>query len=126
MVKEISIADTEWKIMEVLWKENNLTIGDIREKLSSTGWSDSTIKTLVRRLVQKGAIKADDSLGQFRYFPDVSEAKCKKKETRNLINRVYKGSVKMLVANLVSDSNLTDDETKLLMELIDKMEEGSK
>ena len=126
MVKEISIADTEWKIMEVLWEENNLTIGDIREKLSSTGWSDSTIKTLVRRLVQKGAIKADDSLGQFRYFPDVSEAECKKNETRNLINRVYKGSVKMLVANLVSDSNLTDDETKRLMELIDKMEEGSK
>lgn len=126
MVKEISIADTEWKIMEVLWEENNLTIGDIREKLSSTGWSDSTIKTLVRRLVQKGAVRVDDRLGQFRYFSDVSEAECKKKETRNLINRVYNGSIKMLVANLVSDSNLTDDETKRLMELIDKMEEGSK
>lgn len=126
MFKEISIAETEWKIMEVLWQENNITIGDIRKKLSNTGWSDSTIKTLVRRLVQKGAIKADDSLGQFRYFPIVSEMECKKKETRNLINRVYNGSVKMLVANLVSESNLTDDDTKRLMELIDKMEEGSK
>lgn len=123
MKKEISIADTEWKVMEVLWTEDALTIGDIRERLNDTGWSDSTIKTLVRRLVQKGAIAADDSLGQFRYSAVAREKECRFKETKNLIDRVYHGSVKMLMANLVSDSKLTDEDVGKLMEIIDKMEE---
>lgn len=126
MKVNISIAETEWKVMELLWKEQNLTIGDIKKGLEETGWSDSTVKTLVRRLVQKGAVKADDSLGQFRYSPLVSESECKRKETKNLIDRIYNGSVKMLMANLVSDSNLTREEAEQLFEIIDKMEGDKK
>lgn len=122
MSKDIHITETEWKVMETLWQTPVLTIGEIREKLSDTQWSDSTIKTLVRRLNQKDAIGIDDSQGQFRYFPKVSEEECKRKETTNLINRVYHGSVKMLMANLVSDSNLTEEETKKLIDIIDKMD----
>ncbi len=126
MKVNISIAETEWKVMELLWNEQNLTIGDIKKGLEETGWSDSTVKTLVRRLVQKGAIKADDTLGQFRYSPLVGESECKRKETKNLIDRIYNGSVKMLMANLVSDSNLTDEEAMQLFEIIDKMEGDKK
>ncbi len=126
MKGNISIAETEWKVMELLWKEQNLTIGDIKRGLEDTGWSDSTVKTLVRRLVQKGAVKADDSLGQFRYSPMVSESECKRKETKNLIDRIYNGSVKMLMANLVSDSNLSPEEAEQLFEIIDKMEGDKK
>lgn len=126
MKGNISIAETEWKVMELLWKEQKLTIGDIKKGLEDTGWSDSTVKTLVRRLVQKGAVKADDSLGQFRYSPMVSEGECKRKETKNLIDRIYNGSVKMLMANLVSDSNLTEEEAEQLFEIIDKMEGDKK
>ena len=126
MKVNISIAETEWKVMELLWKKSNITIGDIKIGLEDTGWSDSTVKTLVRRLVQKGAVKADDSLGQFRYSPLVSESECKRKETKNLIDRIYNGSVKMLMANLVSDSNLTEAEAEQLFEIIDKMEGDKK
>lgn len=126
MKVNISIAETEWKVMELLWKGQKLTIGDIKKGLEETGWSDSTVKTLVRRLVQKGAVKADDSLGQFRYSPLVSESECKRKETKNLIDRIYNGSVKMLMANLVSDSNLTREEAEQLFEIIDKMEGDKK
>lgn len=126
MKGNISIAETEWKVMELLWKKSNITIGDIKIGLEDTGWSDSTVKTLVRRLVQKGAVKADDSLGQFRYSPNVEESECKRKETRNLIDRIYNGSVKMLMANLVSDSNLSAEEAEQLFEIIDKMEDDKK
>lgn len=51
MNQNISIAETEWKVMELLWSTPNLTIGEIKAGLSYTGWSESTIKTLVRRLV---------------------------------------------------------------------------
>ena len=127
MKKDIGIAEAEWKVMEILWQESMLTIGEIRTRLADTGWSDSTIKTLVRRLTQKGVLNIDDTEDQFRYFPAVNETECKQKETRNLVDRIYHGSVKLLMANLVSDSNLTEEETKQLMEIIDKMdEEGQK
>ena len=124
MNKEIHIAETEWKVMEVLWAGSMLTIGEIKDALADSEWSDSTIKTLVRRLSKKGAVGIDDSQGQFLYYPLVNEEECKLKETKNLINRIYNGSVKMLMANLVSESKLTDEETKKLMDIIDKMEGG--
>ncbi len=124
--REISIAETEWRVMEVLWSRPNSTIGEIKGALSGSGWSDSTIKTLVRRLVQKGAVAIDDSAGQFRYLPMVNENECKLKETKSLINRIYHGSVKMLMASLASESKLTEAETRQLMEIIDKMEESDR
>ena len=124
MSKEFHIAETEWKVMEALWQTPGITMGEIRTILVHTGWSDSTIKTLVRRLAQKGAVDIDDSGTQYRYYPAVSEHECKLKETKSLINRIYHGSVKMLLTNLVSGSNLTEEETRQLMEIIDKMDGG--
>ncbi len=125
MKPNISIAETEWKVMELLWERPNLTIGEIKAGLLSTGWSESTIKTLVRRLVQKEAIFADNKSGQFVYTPLVTEEACKQKETRHFLSRIYHGSVKMLMASLASESKLTEEEIKQLMEMIEKMEGGT-
>ncbi len=124
MVQEINIADTEWKIMEVLWKNPMLTLGEIRKALSDTDWSSSTIKTLVRRLCQKGAIGIDTSGNKFRYYSIANEKECKLKETHSLINKIYNGSVKMLISSLMSESSLTEKETKQLMDIINKIEGG--
>ncbi|MBQ7950410.1 MAG: BlaI/MecI/CopY family transcriptional regulator [Clostridia bacterium] len=126
MQQNYKISETEWKIMELLWDNPNQTIGDIKTALTDTGWSESTIKTLVRRLVQKGAVKADNSDGHFIYTPMVSSDVCKRKETRNFLSRIYQGSIKMMMANLASESKLTEEETNKLMEIIDKMEGGDK
>ena len=120
--KNINIAETEWHIMELLWKTPMLTIGEIIEGVKKMEWSDSTVKTLVRRLNQKGALGIDSSAGHFRYFTLVSEEECKLKETKNLIDKIYHGSAKLLIASLVSDSNLSESEAEKLMDIIDKME----
>lgn len=124
MKKDWNIAETEWRVMEELWKEQELTIGEIKARVSDMCWSDSTVKTLVRRLHQKGAIGIDGSKGQFRYYPIVSEEACRKKETKKLVDRLYHGSVRLLMANLVSESKLSEEETEQLMQMIDKMESG--
>ena len=124
MQQNVKITETDWRIMETLWKSPNQTIGDIKTALSDTGWSESTIKTLVRRLVQKGVVKADNSGGHFLYTPLVSEEDCQRKETHHFLSRIYHGSVKMMMANLASQSKLTEEEIKKLMEIIDKIEGG--
>lgn len=121
MKNEIGITEAEWAVMEYLWSKPMATITDIRKALSDTGWSDSTIKTLVRRLVSKKAVAINDEGAVFRYYPLISERECKQKETKSFIDRVYNGSVNMLVTNLAKDSNLTKKETEELLRLIDKM-----
>ena len=121
MKKEINISDSEWTVMEYLWDNPMVTITEIRKALSSTGWSDSTIKTLVRRLVSKNAVAINDEAATFRYYPLLTQQECRLNETKSFINRVYDGSVSMLVTNLAADSNLTDKETEELLALIEKM-----
>lgn len=121
MKNEINISESEWTVMEYLWNNPMVTITEIRKALSSTGWSDSTIKTLVRRLVSKNAVAINDEAATFRYYPLISQQECRLKETKSFINRVYDGSVSMLVTNLAADSNLTDKETEELLALIEKM-----
>ena len=121
MKNEINISESEWTVMEYLWSHPLSTITDIRKALSRNGWSDSTIKTLVRRLVSKKAVAINDKGAVFRYYALLPEQDCRLKETKSFINRVYNGSVNMLVTNLSSDSNLTEKETQVLLRLIDKM-----
>ena len=126
MNKDFNISETEWKIMEVVWQSEGIGFGEIKNSLSDMNWSDSTIKTLIRRLVAKGALKSEDNGGVNKYFAVAEQDECRLKETKNLINRIYNGSVKMLVTNLVNDSNLSEDEAEKLMDIISKMEDGSK
>ena len=121
MKKEINISESEWTVMEYLWNNPLVTITEIRKALSANGWSDSTIKTLVRRLVSKNAIAINDEGATFRYYPLISQQECRLKETKSFINRVYDGSVSMLVTSLAAESDLTEKETEELLSLIEKM-----
>lgn len=121
--KNITISESEWKVMKILWGKSDLTLREIALGLGDTDWSYTTIRTLVTRLVEKGAISADKkSVNNFKYFPAVSEKECKSKEVNRLLSRVFDGSVSMLVSSLTKDSNLTEEEQKELMNIIEKME----
>ena len=123
MSREIHIAESEWRVMEVLWERPMQTIGEIRTALADSGWSDSTIKTLVRRLVQKNLLGIDEKEANFRYYPLVQEDACKQQETRQLLKRVYHGSVKKLLAGLVDSETLNEREVAELRRIIDCMED---
>ena len=120
---EKNISESEWKVLETLWDKPGSLIGEIREALSKSDWSYSTIKTLVLRLTQKGIVRTEESPQGKRYYPAVDEEASRRSETRNFIDRIYKGSVHMMVSNLVKGSGLSEAETAELMELIDKIEE---
>lgn len=122
MPKEINISDAEWKAMEVVWKNPGITIGLIRTALEDNGWSYSTIKTLVLRLVKKNALRTEESDIGKRYYACISEQEAKTQETHSLIERLYEGSIKRMVSNLVEDSSLSQKDVDDLMKLIDKLE----
>lgn len=112
------ITDSEVEVMRVLWEAGReLPISDIRKTLEQTSkWESSTIKTLLRRLCEKGVVivaKKD----VFYYTPLVSEAEYNEYTTQSLIDRLYSGSAKNLVASLLGSKKLDDLDIRELRNL---------
>ena len=119
----MKITEAEWKVMEYLWEHGASSMTEIRQALEPTGWNSSTIKTLVTRLINKGAVNASGKIRQTKYSPAVTIDECRLRETKYLLDRIYNGSLKMMVSNLVKDSSLSETETNELLNLIDKMDD---
>ena len=78
------ISDAEWKVMEVIWNDDRITSQYIIEQLGDTGWNENTIKTLITRLVKKGAVGYTHDPGDRRvylYYPLVEREDCIRKDT---------------------------------------------
>lgn len=121
--KNISISDSEWQIMKVIWEVPNINLKEISERVDKCGWSYSTIRTLVKRLVDKGVIAADKSISNnFKYYSIVSEEECKKKEVKSFLEKVFNGSAGMLISALTKDSELSEKEKEKLRDIIDKID----
>ena len=105
------ITDSELEVMHVLWEADDaLPISDIRKSLQARrGWESTTIKTLVQRLLGKGAIE-QEKRQVFYYRALVSEKEYNDWATTDLIRKLYKGSARELVAALVHSEELTAED----------------
>lgn len=112
------ITDSELEVMRVLWEAGRgLPLSEIRARLEqSSGWESSTIKTLLRRLCDKGAAEATQR-DVYYYEPLVSEDEYNEFATRHFIDRLYKGSAKSLVATLLGSKKLNDADLEELRQM---------
>lgn len=112
------ITDSEVEVMRVLWQAGGeLPIAEIRKILEQiSNWESSTIKTLLRRLCEKGVVQASRK-EVFYYKPLVSEAEYNEYFTQSLIDRLYSGSAKNLVASLLGSKKLADADIEELRSL---------
>lgn len=102
------ITDSELEVMRVLWEaEGALPLSDIRQALQlRKGWESTTIKTLIQRLCAKKVL-GQEKRNVFYYRPLISQQEYNAWATKNLVRKLYKGSVKTLVAALVQADELT-------------------
>ena len=109
------ISDSELEVMKVLWRAGDaLSVTEIREALQrSMGWEATTVKTLVSRLVNKGALR-QEKRGVYFYTPLISEREYNGWATNDLIRRLYHGSARELVAALVHSEGLTQQDIEEL------------
>ncbi len=122
MKKELPrIADSEWRVMRVLWESGPRTANDIVNALSSeVNWKPRTIKTLISRLVKKGAVKVTEQGYRYQYSAAVEESACIRSETKSFIRRVYQGAMTPALAAFLEGTDLSDEEIDVLQELLDK------
>lgn len=109
------ISDSELEVMRLLWESGTaLPISEIRIALQQRrGWEATTVKTLVNRLVAKNVL-AQEKRNVFYYIPLVSQEEYNSWATSQLIDKLYRGSAKNLVAALVHSDNLSDKDIQEL------------
>ncbi len=125
MKKVMMLQPSEWIIMEKLWERNPKTIMQLYHELKEDpGWSKSTVNTLLRRMVQKEIIFYEEGAKAKQYYPKVSRDDAAITETESLLDRVYKGSVSMMLNTLIRNNNLTNDDIRELYAILEKTSQG--
>lgn len=120
-LKELpKISDAEWQVMKVLWNESPLAASEIITALKpEADWSPKTIHTLISRLVKKEALEVKKNCSFYLYSPLVSEEECKKEEGKSFLQKVYNGSVHLMVSNFLKQEALTSEEIEALQRILD-------
>lgn len=126
MKKQPSLNQSEWQVMELLWQKPHTLMEMVSALSQSVGWSKSTVATMVRRMEEKGLISYQEQ-GKARVFsPNVSLEQVAARETDSLLHRAYKGSLSLLVNNLVQRNGLTRDDIDELYAILKQAEEDAK
>lgn len=117
---EEKITEAELEVMEVLWKAGEpVTLGQIREALAER--NGETVKTLLRRLCAKGAAAREKGrVGCYRALVSREELSCYR--TRKLIDKLYAGSARQMVAALVEHDQLSGADIAELRALLDSLD----
>ncbi len=114
----INIADAELPIMKVLWQRDNLTSPEIFREMDA---NVSTLKTLLGRLVSKGAVRATQaSTRTYTYSANVTRAEYTKQQTSGFVNRVFDGSHEKMLLNFVKEENVTKEDLRRLLDIIEE------
>jgi BlaI family penicillinase repressor len=120
MPKVPKISDAEWQVMQVVWTDAPLTAHQIVQRLSpDSGWNPRTIKTMLNRLVNKGALKFETEGKRYLYRPAVSRDACVRGESRSFLQRVFGGELGPMLAHFVEDEKLSKAEIEKLKRLLD-------
>lgn len=120
----MGLTEAEWQVMECLWAAAPRTGRAIIDALhETTGWSRSTTLTLLRRLEDMGAVSAESEGGVKRYRPLVAREDAAVQETEHLLERMYQGSVSMMVSSLVKKQTLSQEEIDKLYAILREVEE---
>lgn len=123
MAKETSqpLSAAEWKVMNVVWRRKRCAARDVCEDAQAEfGWSASTVKTLLRRLVEKGYLQTTQVGNSFLYRPSRPALSALRRAADTLLENALEGTVGPLLAHMLKSSRLSPDEVAELRILLDR------
>ena len=122
-----SISDAEWQVMTVAWERAPVTAADVVEALAEKrSWSPRTIKTLLGRLLRKGALGHRVEGNRYVYFPRIARDACVRRESRWFLERVFDGDALSAMVYLAKAGNLSDRQLRELRRLLESEPRQSK
>lgn len=119
------LTPAEWHVMECLWQHNPCTGREATEYLSRhAGWSRSTTLTMLRRMCEKGLIACEEAKGVNTYSPLLRQEDATLLETQSFLQRVYHGSVSMMLSTFAKKQALTQEEIDALYAILEQAKEA--
>jgi predicted transcriptional regulator len=119
-----AISEAESVVMEVLWRASPLTTEDVVAALhGKQEWQESTVKTLLNRLLNKGAISAERDGRRYLYSAVMQREEWLSSESEGLLDRLFGGRVAPLVAHFSKQKKLTKKDLAELKRLIEEIED---
>jgi predicted transcriptional regulator len=113
------ISEGEQAVMEVLWADSPLTASEVADRIpQERGWSERTVKTMLGRLLAKGALIHEEDGRRYLYRPAVERADYAMRETRKLVDRLFGGRAAPLVAHLAANEGLSQQDIAELEALL--------
>ena len=123
----MQISDAEAVVMDVLWKRSPLSADEVVMALSSRqDWQDATVKTLLNRLLNKGAIEAERDGRRYLYAPVLQRAAWVQGESESLLDRVFGGRVAPLVAHFSEHRKLSRKDIAELRKLLQEIDDDGR
>lgn len=124
---EVKLTASEWNVLTCLWERSPQTVMELVGELKAqVGWAKSTTVTTVRRMEEKGLLKWEQAGKAKTYFPAVEKEQAVTAETRSFLERVYQGSVGLMMSAMARRQELTAEEIDQLRAILDEAEEGAK
>jgi BlaI family penicillinase repressor len=118
------ISETEWEVMKIVWSHAPCSAGQIIDHLHAEdpSWHPKTVKTLLGRLVKKGALDFKKEGRAYLYRPLVKEKQCVDAVSKSFLHRFFDGSLKPMLAHFVERRKLTSTEVRELKRLLEENE----
>ena len=121
----MQISEAESVVMDVLWRRHPLGAEDVVLALADRqDWQEATIKTLLNRLLNKGAIAAEKEGRRYLYSPLLRREDWVLEESGSLLDRLFDGRVAPLVAHFSQHKKLTKADVAELRRLIEELGDG--
>lgn len=118
---KINLSDSEWKLMNQLWKKSPMTITELTASLKEeTNWGKNTIITMLSRLEGKGAVHYKPGMRAKQYFPTIAQRDAAQAETESFLGKVYGGSLGLMVNAMVESQRLSQEDIAELTAILEK------
>ena len=122
----MQISDAEAIVMDVLWANSPRSAEEVVAALSNAqDWQEATIKTLLNRLLNKGAIQAERDGRRYLYSPVLRREDYVRSQSEGLLDRLFGGRLAPLVAQFSEQRGLKREDIAELRELLDRLEDES-
>jgi predicted transcriptional regulator len=120
----IQISEAEAQVMQVLWQRQPQTAEEVCAALAGQDWQDATIKTLLNRLLNKGAVGARKDGRRYLYAPLLAREDWLASESQGFLDRMFNGRLAPLVAHFSQHKALSQADIAELKKLVKDLENG--
>lgn len=123
---DIHLRDTDWDLLDALWAADGATAREVATALQSKrGWTYSTVKTLLDRMVQRGLVTQQKNGRTWTYRAAVKRTEARLSIWKQFVSMAFQGAVDPALQFVATQSSLTEDQKQALLDALDEDEEAT-